>query len=347
MIDVRDPAGLGEGDVLARSRYEDMILVTGASGFIGRGLVARMTEDPRLRMRAAVRREGLVWPKGMEVVVTGDISPVTEWRSALTDVEIIVHAAARVHVMRDFEPDQTAAYRRTMVAGTLKLAQDAASGGVRRFIFLSSIKVNGECTAPGCAFSALHAPEPTDQYGLSKLEEEEGLRLIAADSGMELVIIRPVLVYGPGVAGNFLSMMRWITKGVPLPLGAVDNRRSLVARDNLVDLIVTCFWHPAAASETFLVSDGDDLSTPELLERTAFALGRRIRLVPVPARLLRSAARLVVREDLAARLCDSLQVDIGHTRAMLNWSPPVSMADALVRTAEHYLASLRAERSPS
>jgi nucleoside-diphosphate-sugar epimerase len=217
------------------------------------------------------------------------------------------------------------------------LAEAAAAAGVRRFIFISSIKVNGEATLPGAPYTAEAQPAPADPYGISKLEAEQGLRALAADTGLEVVIIRPPLVYGPGVKANFLSMMRWLHKGVPLPFGAIHNRRSLVALDNLVDLLVTCIDHPGAANQTFLVSDGEDLSTSELLRRMGFALGRPARLLPIPSRLLDVAAAMLGKTALAQRLCGSLQVDIGKTRELLNWSPPVGVDEALRKTAEHFL----------
>ncbi len=210
----------------------------------------------------------------------------------------------------------------------------------QRFVFISTIKVNGEGTPLGQPYTADDVPAPVDPYGVSKHEAELGLMRLAEETGMEVVIIRPVLVYGPGVKANFLSMMRWLHKGIPLPLGAIHNQRSLVALDNLVDLIVTCLHHPAAANQTFLVSDGEDLSTTALLRRTAAALGRPARLIPVPVRVLRTAAHLLGKADFAQRLYGSLQVDISKTRELLGWSPPVSVDDALHKTARHFLLGL-------
>jgi UDP-glucose 4-epimerase len=231
-------------------------------------------------------------------------------------------------------------FRRVNVAGTLNLARQAAAAGARRFVFISSIKVNGEATHAR-PYRADDVPAPVDAYGLSKHEAEQALRKVSQQTGLEVVIIRPVLVYGPGVKANFLTMMRWLHRGVPLPLGAIDNRRSLVALENLVDLICTCLSHPAAANQTFLVSDGEDLSTAALLQRTATALGTRARLLPVPPRMLEAVARVLGKPDVAVRLCGSLQVDITKTRELLEWAPPSSVDTALKHTARHFLDASR------
>jgi nucleoside-diphosphate-sugar epimerase len=239
--------------------------------------------------------------------------------------------------MRDSAADPLAEFRRVNVDGTLHIARQAAEAGVRRFVFLSSIKVNGERTSPERPFTAADPPAPEDAYGLSKYEAEEGLRALARETKIEVAIIRPVLTYGPGVKANFESLMRWLWRGVPLPLGAVHNKRSLVALDNLVDLITLCVRHPAGANETFLVSDGEDLSTTELLRRTAAALGKRARLIPVPRPVLETGAALVGKRAEARRLLSSLQVDISKARRMLNWTPPVTVEAALRSTAAWFL----------
>jgi nucleoside-diphosphate-sugar epimerase len=242
--------------------------------------------------------------------------------------------------MNEEAADPLAEFRRVNVDGTLRLARQAAEAGVRRFVFVSSIKVNGEHSQPGQPFTADQIPAPGDPYGVSKCEAESELRALSQETGMEVVIIRPPLVYGPGVKANFLAMMRWLQRGVPLPLGGVtENRRSLVFLGNLVDLIVTCIDHPAAANQTFLVSDDEDLSTAVLLRRMAAALGRPARLIPLPAGLITLGAKLIGRPGIAQRLCGSLQVDIGKTKAVLDWSPPVSVDEGLRRTAAHWLAT--------
>lgn len=314
----------------------DMILVTGATGFVGRALIARLVERG-CPVRAAMRRAGAFTAAGASVVTVGDLSAQTDWSAALAGVEVVVHAAARVHVMQDAAADPLVEFRRINVQGTLQLARQAAAEGVRRFVFISSIKVNGEATQPGHPFTADDMPAPLDPYGVSKMEAEQGLREIAVQTGMEVVIIRPPLVYGPGVKANFQTMMRWLTGGVPLPLGAINNRRSLVALDNLVDLIVTCIDHPAAANQTFLVSDGEDLSTTQLLQRMGQALGKPARLIPVPTALLTLGAALIGKPAIAQRLCGSLQVDISKMRQLLGWTPPVSVDEGLKRAAEGYL----------
>lgn len=227
------------------------VLVTGGTGFVGSTLVKRLAIAGRHQVLAAVRNRNLDLPTAVELVCVGGLGFDTDWQAALNDTSIAVHCAARVHVMDDQSADPLMEFRRVNVGGTLNLARQAVEAGVRRFIFISSIKVNGEGTAPGERYTANDTPAPIDPYGISKREAEDSLREIAAESGMEVVIIRPPLVYGPGVKANFLSMMRWLHKGVPLPLGAIHNKRSLVAKDNLVDLIVTCIDHPAAANETF------------------------------------------------------------------------------------------------
>ena len=312
-----------------------MILVTGATGFVGRALVQRLlAEDESRRVAVAVRRGGQQWPERVLPRVTGDLEPSTDWSVALGGVSAVVHCAARVHVMSDTAADPLAEFRRVNVQGTLNLARQAAAVGARRFVFVSSIKVNGEATQLGCPFTADDAPAPLDAYGVSKMEAEQGLRELSAQTGMEVVIIRPTLVYGPGVKANFAAMMRWLRRGIPLPLGAIHNQRSVVALDNLVDLIVTCLSHPAAANQTFLVSDGEDVSTTELLQRMGHAMNRPARLIPVPAGLLTQAAALLGKRNVAQRLCGSLQVDIQKTRQLLGWNPPLTLDQGLKKAAE-------------
>ncbi|WP_131671658.1 UDP-glucose 4-epimerase family protein [Pseudomonas parakoreensis] len=310
------------------------VLVTGATGFVGEAVVFRMLLDRAYAPVAAVR--GKTRLSGLCDVVPFDLSENVEL-PALVQVDVVVHCAARVHVMSDTAADPLAKFREINVHGTARLARKAAEAGVRRFVFLSSIKVNGEATLPGMPFKADDQPAPADPYGVSKCETEECLREIGRQTGMDIVIIRPPLVYGPGVKANFLSMMSWLNKGLPLPLGALRNQRSLVALGNLVDLVVTCIAHPAAANQTFLVSDGEDLSTSGLLRRMAAALGKPALLLPVPQLLLRGAARLMGRGEMAQRLFGSLQVDINKTCSLLQWSPPISVDRALKRTAIHYL----------
>ncbi len=315
-----------------------MILVTGATGFVGKALVQRLlADDPSRCVVVAVRRDDQRWTERVLPRVTGDLEPSIDWSTALADVSAIVHCAARVHVMDDTAANPLEVFRCVNVQSTLNLARQAAAAGVQRFVFVSSIKVNGEATELDQPFTADDESAPLDPYGVSKMEAEQGLRDIAAQTGMEVVIIRPPLVYGPGVKANFQTMMRWLARGVPLPLGAIHNRRSMVALGNLVDLIVTCIDHPAAANQTFLVSDGEDLSTTQLLQRLGRALGKPAWLVPVPAMLLKAGAALVGKPAIAQRLCGSLQVDISKTQQLLGWVPPLSVDEGLKRAAEGYL----------
>jgi nucleoside-diphosphate-sugar epimerase len=314
-------------------------LVTGGSGFLGCALIKRLVQLPDCSVVAPLRAASAVLPTGVRLLPLTSLNGSNDWSEALADVDVVVHAAARVHVMKEVSSDPLAAFRQVNVEATLNLARAAAASGVKRFIYISSIKVNGEGTPPGTAYNADDVPAPIDPYGISKLEAEQGLQALAADTGMELVIIRPVLVYGPGVKANFLSMMRWLYRGVPLPLGAVHNYRSLVAVDNLVDFIVTCSDHPAAANQVFLVSDGEDVSTTQLLRKLATALGKPARLLPIPVWLMSGVAALLGQRALSDRIFGSLQVDISKNRQLLDWVPPVTLDKALGLTAQYFLDS--------
>jgi nucleoside-diphosphate-sugar epimerase len=309
------------------------VLVTGATGLVGEAVVFRLLLDKRYTPVAAVRATTRL--SGLCRIVPFDLELPTGMPE-LRGIDVIVHCAARVHVMNEKGADGLAAFRKINVEGTVRLARRAAECGVKRFIFISSIKVNGEGTPRNKTFKATDLPAPVDAYGISKREAEDAIRQVCEETGMELVVIRPPLVYGPGVKANFLSMVRWLDRGIPLPLGAIDNRRSLVAIGNLTDLVLTCIDHPAAAGEIFLVSDGEDLSTTQLLRRTALALGTSARLLPVPAGLLQAAASMVGKSGIAERLCGNLQVDIQRTCELLGWRPPINTEKALRQTVEHY-----------
>jgi nucleoside-diphosphate-sugar epimerase len=305
------------------------ILLTGATGFLGSRLAKALHSKPDVNLTAAVRRR--IEIHAAHVVEVQGLDANTNWSAALTNQQVVIHTAARAHIMKDEVADPLAEYRRVNVDGTLNLARQAAAAGVKRFIFISSIKVNGEQTPLGKPFTAEDIAAPEDAYGMSKWEAEQGLQQLAAETGMELVIIRPPLVYGPKAPGNFGSLMRWVEKGLPLPLGAIHNQRSLVALDNLVDLITTCIDHPAAANQVFLAGDGEDLSTTELLRGVARAMGKPARLIPVPPSLLMLGARVLGKQAVAQRLLGSLQVDISKARRLLGWQPPVSVEEGLRR----------------
>lgn len=307
-------------------------LVTGANGFVGSALCARLRRDG-VPVRGVLR---LMRPQlgGIDAVEVGSISSETDWSAALGGVQQVVHLAARVHVMSDTAADPLAEFLKVNLHGTANLARQAAQAGVKRFVYVSSIKVNGEETRDGQKFSETDIPSPQDPYGVSKWQAELALQRIAQETGLEVVIVRPPLVYGPGVKGNFAQVLKVLAKGVPLPLAAVtNNRRSLVALDNLVDLIVTCLSHPAAANQTFLVSDGEDLSTADLLRRMGLALGKPAHLFYVPPSLLKLGATLLKKDGVYQRLCGSLQVDIGKTQQLLGWKHPLSVDEGLRRTA--------------
>ena len=309
-----------------------MILITGASGFVGRALCSSLVNHFPLRISVRYKSKTELFEN--VDTLEASLSPDQDWSHALTGVSVVVHCAARVHVMNDKAANPLLEFRRVNVDGALNLARQAAKAGVRRFVFISSIKVNGECTDLGHPFMADQIPVPSDPYGVSKYEAEIGLRVLSEETGMEVVIIRLPLVYGPGVKANFLSMMNWLRRGLPLPLGGViKNRRSFVFIDNLVSMIIACISHPAAANQTFLVSDDEDLSTTELLERMALALGRPSKLIAVPENLVAGGAKLIGRSDIYQRLCGSLQVDIRKTKDLLGWSPPVTVDEGLRRTA--------------
>lgn len=308
------------------------VLVTGANGFIGQALCAGIRKKG-MAFRPVVRTNndtdsGICAPK--------NIDPTTDWRVALESIHTVVHLAGRVHMVHESSRDPLRDYRLANVDATLNLAGQAAKAGVRRFIYLSSIKVNGESTTVR-PFSESDAPAPADPYGISKLEAEQGLRELSQETGLEVVIIRPPLVYGPRVKANFLQLMRWVHRGIPLPLASVDNRRSMIFVDNLVDFILHCIAHKGAPGRTFLVSDDHDVSIAELVQRLSLTMGRAPKLFPVPPGMLMALSRVIGIASVTERLLNSLQVDVEQTKSVLNWFPPYSFACGIEETVRYFL----------
>ena len=311
------------------------VLVTGATGFVGESLVAELVVQ-KYSVSALVRRENCLIPDEAAKIKVADLTDVRDWQPILQNIEVVIHLAGRAHIMNDSVADPLAEFRQVNTAATLNLARQASAAGVRRFVFISSIKVNGELTE-SVPFSPEGDVIPTDPYGLSKYEAEQGLLALAKETGMEVVIIRPTLVYGLGVKGNFASLLKWMKRGVPLPFGAIHNQRSLVALDNLVSFITHCIDHPKAANEVFLISDGEDISTTELLQKASHAFGKRTLLLPVPVSWMTLAAKLLGKVDVANRLFGSLQVDSSKARELLGWEPVITMDEQLKKTADGYL----------
>lgn len=309
------------------------VLITGANGFVGKALVSHLCEVGH-SLIATTKNQPTNVDSRVQQIRHIELEAASDLSELLNDVDVLVHLAARVHIMNDQESDPLRAFRVINRDVTLNLAVQAAKAGVKRFIFLSTIKVIGESTTDRCPFSEEDECQPTEPYAISKLEAEKGLKEIASKTGLEVVIIRPPLIYGPGVKGNFANMMRWVSKQIPLPLGAINNQRSLLALDNLVDFITHCLNNPKATNEVFLLSDGHDVSTTELILKLALAQGKKARLLPVPVLLMTMAAGLFGKKAVADRLFGSLQVDSRKARELLEWSPVVSMDQQLQKMAD-------------
>ena len=314
------------------------LAVTGADGFVGRhvcrtALARGIAVRPIVRDETCAERFGGLCTCASSPVVVGDIGPSTDWTAALDGVDAVVHLAARVHVMDEAAEDPLEAYREINVHGTEHLARSASAAGVSRFVFVSSVKVNGESTTGRAPFSERDVPAPEDPYGVSKHEAEQALARVGAETTLETVVVRPPLVYGPGVGGNLSRLLGMIAGGRPIPLGSVRNRRSLIGVENLADVLVLCSMHPAAAGRTFMVSDGDDVSTADLVRRLAEGMGRPSRLVPVPLFLLKSGLGMIGKSEVYDRLAGSLEVDASVVRTVLDWTPPVPVRQGLLDTA--------------
>lgn len=320
------------------------VLVTGANGFVGQSLVKTLLNTEH-NVISGVREHPLK-KLNCEYRLIGSLEDNKGCTNILKDINVIVHAAARVHIMKDGSTDPLSEFRKVNVEGTLNLARQAATIGVKRFIFISSIKVNGEGTELGHPYTADSQPNPTDPYGISKYEAEQGLLKIAETTPLDVVIIRPPLIYGENVKGNFHSLMKWTYKGVPLPVGGIKkNLRSLVSIDNLVDFIITCIEHKDAKNEAFLVSDDDDISTAVLLEEISKGLGVKNKAVNIPPKLINTVASALGKSDIAQRLSGSLQVDIGKAKTLLGWRPKYSTSESIQKTAKYYKLNLAARQS--
>ncbi|WP_259365180.1 hybrid nucleoside-diphosphate sugar epimerase/sugar transferase [Psychrobacter sp. GP33] len=319
---------------------KENILLTGATGFIGSALQQRILADGNYDLTIATRSI-VDTPSTARVVQVEDLTATTDWTDALQNVDVVIHCAARVHVMKDKSTDPLTEYRKVNVEGTLNLARQAVAAGAKRFIFISSIKVNGESTEPGRPFTADDQPNPTDPYGISKYEAEQELLELAKTTPLEVVIIRPTLVYGENVKGNFHSLMKWTYKGIPLPLGGIkQNLRSLVSIDNLTDFIITCIDHKNAKNQIFLVSDDNDISSASMLQEIANGLGVNNKAVHIPPISIKAVTALLGKPGIAQRLCGSLQVDISKAKTLLDWQPKFSTSDSIQKTAQSYIQNL-------
>nr|WP_321404177.1 SDR family oxidoreductase [uncultured Desulfobacter sp.] len=316
------------------------ILITGVTGFVGSALADSLALNSQFQIRGTSRQKYGLRPDSLEIQRVGELGPDTEWKWATAGIDVVIHTAARVHVMNERAKNPLADFMKVNVLGTRALALKAVEAGVRRFVFISSVKVNGEATPIGRPFREDMHPVPEGPYAVSKHEAEKVLFDIGIKSGMEIVVIRPPLIYGPGVKANFATMMNWLAKGIPLPLGAIHNRRSFVAIDNLIDLITTCIDHPKAANQVFFAGDGEDLSTTELLIRLSKSLNRPVCLIPVSEKILKTGFKMIGREDMSRRLCSSLQIDLNKVSNLIGWHPTVNSRDALKKTMCSFMESI-------
>ena len=310
------------------------VLVTGATGFIGQAVVTQLLGQNH-QLIATTRSISSAMPTSVKQIQISSMSSDNDWSEALQGVSKVVHLAARAHVLHEQVADPLAEFRKVNTNGTLHLAREAAKNGVERFIFLSSIGVNGNSSNK--PFTELDIPNPAEDYAVSKYEAEKGLLEISHNTAMEVVIIRPPLVYGPNAPGNFANLLKWVKKGVPLPFAAVDNKRSFIALDNLVNFIIDCLGHSKAANEIFVISDDEDVSTTQLLQKVGEALGKSAWLIPIPVGLMRAVASFLGKGDVARRLFGTLQVDSSKAKDMLGWRPVVTMEEQLKTTAEAWL----------
>jgi nucleoside-diphosphate-sugar epimerase len=307
------------------------LLISGANGFVGRALLKTLAVSGKNHVLALVRREIKNPVSNIFYAKIGDLGNSLELSKHLNGIDVVIHCAARVHIINEKDTDPLTSFRNTNTKETLNFAQQAALAGTKRFIFISSIGVNGCYTDSNSAFSEYTQPKPHNAYAISKWEAEQGLMNIAAETGLEVVIIRPPLVYGHKAPGNFGTLVKAIKRGIPLPLKNINNQRSFVALDNLIDFIITCTTHPNAANQTFLVSDREDISTPELIRGIANAAGLPARLFPMPTWALQMGGNLLGKGDAVQRLCGNLQVDISKARDLLGWTPPISVEEGLKR----------------
>jgi nucleoside-diphosphate-sugar epimerase len=328
---------------MAKCESDGNILVTGASGFVGGALVGTLLKHG-CHVTAAYRRN-IAHSLDADSVVVGNIDEKTDWSVALTGCKSVIHLASRVHIVQDKAANPLAEFLAVNLHGTANLAKQAAAAGVKRFVYVSSIKVNGEHTDESQSFNESSGPKPQDDYAISKWQAEQSLQLISQETGMELVILRPPLVYGPKVKANFAKLLTTVDRGIPLPLMNIQNLRSLIYVGNLVDAIITSVQHPTAMGQTYLVSDGEPISTPQLIQKVAEALNRPNRVFPMPITLMRGAARLIGKTAAIDRLTQSLVIDSSKIRNELGWQPPYTMAQGLQATAEWYRQSVKPGRA--